>query len=286
MAVHFPQKSVQLQALALSLVDIAKIYERLQLQVAEQAEIEVSRLARPTDKTEQEFGELKNRYRQTAFGTTVTIAGRDGSALFGTDATVFTSPNLPDKVARIYMTNITSYEIVANRRPTNAFELTLDLSKPPLLDANNLVSSPTPNNSNLRVQGDRDAWVASVLDAVLGMTQQRSTRRSWIHRAFAYDIGLWVIGLPLAMYVCWKVSPAINASFAATHPFLSGAAYLYLVGITVWVYRILFGYTKWAFPTVELTDNKDAAGKHRAFWGVIIFGLLVNMLSEIVLALT
>jgi hypothetical protein len=56
---------------------------------------------------------------------------------------------------------------------------------------------------------------------------------------------------------------------------------MYVFVVAVWGYRALFGYTKWAFPTVELSDNRDLSMQHRAIWSVIILGLVVNVLTAI-----
>jgi hypothetical protein len=194
---------------------------------------------------------------------------------------LFNSPNLPDRIAGIYLTNVTAFQNVARVRPANSFELNLDFSKPPLLDGKNLVSSPTPNLSHFAIQGDRDAWVASISDAVMGVVQNRRNKRTWLHRAFVYDLGLLLIGLPSAIYACWKSSTLIERYLESTSSFLSVSAYVYVVLSVVWAYRLFFGYTKWAFPSVELTEAKDAARKHRAFWYLLMIGLLVNALWEI-----
>lgn len=194
---------------------------------------------------------------------------------------VFSSPNKPDKIASIYLTNITAYQRFAGTRPVNSFELNLDFSKPPFLDGNNPVSAPTPNFSNLTVQGDRDSWVAAISDAVLGIADKRRTSRGWLHRAFAYDVGLWCLAFPFAFYLCWCASPFIAARFQPLHTFVAAAAYMYVFVVAVWGYRALFGYTKWAFPTVELSDNRDLSMQHRAIWSVIILGLVVNVLTAI-----
>jgi len=211
----------------------------------------------------------------------VTIAGRAGESLYGEDVSVFSSPNKPDKVASVYMTNTTAYQGFANVKPFNAFELNLDFSKPPLMDAANPVSAPTKNVSNLTVQGDRESWVAAIADAVFGIADKRKTRRGWLHRAFAYDIGLWCFAFPFAFYLCWRTSPFITAHFQPLHTFVAAAGYMYVFVIAVWAYRALFGYTKWAFPTVELSDNHDASVQHRAVWGAIILAVVANVLSAI-----
>ena len=280
MPVHLPRKVIPISATKLALDDIVTIYERLVLQVTEQAEREIANLTKSTNQTDDEFAAYKVRARENAFKITVTISGRNGESLFGEDASIFRSPNRPEKIRGIFLTNVTSYQTFATVRPVNSFELNFDFSKPPLLDANSSLSAPTKNLSNLTVQGDRESWVAAISDAVMAMVGARKTHSFWIHRAFAYDFGLWLLAFPFAFYLCWKAYPVISRFLTPVHNVVSGAAYVYLVVITVWAYRCLFGYTKWAFPTVELADNHDAAVTHRTIWGLIIVGLITNLIWE------
>src|SRR5262249_58955758 len=96
------------------------------------------------------------------------------------------------------------------RKPGNSFSLTLDFSKPPLLDVNNAVSSPTPNRSQLFIEGNNDAWVATIADHVMSVISSRQNKRGWLHKAFIYDVGLYLIGFPMALYACWKSSDFVN----------------------------------------------------------------------------
>ena len=282
MAVHLPRKTVAIGAVKLSLQDVATIYDRLAIQVSEQADREIASLIKGAEQSDEQFEQYKTNARERAFRITVTLAGRDGQSLYGDDNTIFYSPNKPEKVDSIYITNITAYRGFVSTNPMNMFELNLDFSKPPLLDASNPVSAPTRNVSNLVVQGDRESWVSTVSDAVTVILQGRKTRRTWLHRAFAYDFGMMAFALPFSFYVCWKVAPLISKYIGNIHDVLAGAAYVYVFFLMLNIYRILFGYAKWAFPSVELSDNRDASGQHRAVLGVIVLGLIVDVIWQIV----
>lgn len=277
----FPRNAVPIRSTRLALSDITKIYERLAKSVGEQAEVEISKLVKPPAQSEEDFARYKADARGNAFNVTVTVFGREGSSLFGDDVKVFQSPLLPRKIDRIYATNITAYRAFANVSPINFFELMLDFSKPPLIDTQNFVSSPTPNVSNLTVQGDRDGWVASVTESVLGVTREGKTRRGWLHRGFVYDLGLYSIGVPAAIYACWSLADFINAKLEGVHSFVVGTAYIYVVLAVLVGYRALFGYSKWVFPTMELTSNEDSAVRHRAFLFTIVTGLVGKFIYDV-----
>lgn len=280
MATHLPRKEISYQSLAISLADIQRIFERLLVQVNDQADRELNALIQQPNESDADFQARKTDLRVRVFRITVTIDGTAGSSLFGDDVTVFTSPNRPNQIRSVYMTNVNAYKGVVGVKPLNSFELFLDFSKPALLDPNRFVSSPTLNESNLSVGGDRDAWVAAVAEAVNGVLAGHETRRGWMHKAFIYDAGLLLLGIPFGFYVCLKLSGLAGSLFGTVHPFLAAAFYVYVFFLALWAYRVLFGYTKWAFPTVELTDNRDTAKAHRKVWWAIVLGIVGDALWE------
>jgi hypothetical protein len=279
---HHPSKQLPIRAIRVSLEDIRRIFERLQAQVDAEGERVLSGLTRPDSTSEEQHAANRADLKSRAFRITVTVGGRDGSSLFGDDVGTFSSPNLPDQISFIYMTNVVAFEGVANQKPPNRFSLTFDFSKPPLLDAQNFVSSPTPNQSQLHIEGDNDAWVSTIFDAVDGIVKNRHTGRKLIHRGFSYDIGMFIFALPLSFWVCFRASSYINSLFGGIHDIVSGSAYVYLFFVALFFYRILFGYTKWAFPTAELTSNVDHSGRHRIFWSAIVLGIAGNAAWDLV----
>jgi hypothetical protein len=274
MTYHYINKHISLRAMTIGLEDVKRIFQRLSQHLEEEADRQTKELVRPPDQTENEFVEQVSVARKNAFRITLTISGSDGEDLFGDDLTLFESPNLPDAIRYIYMTNTVAYQGQTGRKPSNGFALTLDFRKPPLVDNNNPVSNPTQNDSHLNIEGDRDSWVASISEAVMGILDKRRNGRHFLHAAFVYDFGLMVVGLPLGLYLCWRLSALIDSNLGSHSNFLAAVAYFYLVLMGVWMYRILFGYSKWAFPTIELRECEDRSRTHRWFWGAIIMGII------------
>lgn len=274
-------KHISISAVTVSLADVKKIFDRLTQHLKEEADRQTKELMKPPDQSQEDFDRQVAIARENAFRITVTIAGTDGQNIFGDTLELFDSPNLPDEIDSIYMTNVTAYQGQTRQRPPNGFSVLLDFSKPPLIDNNNPVSNPTPNNSNVSIEGGRDAWLASITDATMGVLDNRKNGRTFVHAAFVYDFGLMLFGLPLGLYVCSRLSGIVESTLGAAHPFLSAAAYVYLVLVGLWLYRILFGYTKWAFPTVELLEAESRSKKHRKFWYAITTGLVSTVIFEV-----
>ena len=228
MPIELPRKEIPLAAFTLEIFDVRKIFERLSKHVEDQANREIGALKKPDDMGEPEWEQLITGQRERAFRITVTIRGTGGSELYGDDVQVFSSPNLPDRIELIYMTNITAYQGVANREPINSFSLKLDFSKPSLIDASNVIMGPTPNNSQLLINGDNEAWVAAIDGAVNGVLNDRKNKRKFIHRGHIYDLGLIVIGIPFALYVEYQLLMFIRERFGELHDIFIAAVFIYV----------------------------------------------------------
>jgi hypothetical protein len=118
----------------LSLSDIRSIFERLKQLVDREADQRINALEKPQDLTDDQWTERKRVIRQEAFRVTITIAGQGAEELFGDSAQLFDSPNCPEDIRHVYLTNVTAFESFTRQRPLNAFTLYLDFSKPALMD--------------------------------------------------------------------------------------------------------------------------------------------------------
>ncbi|MER9524148.1 hypothetical protein NKI96_11240 [Mesorhizobium sp. M0292] len=262
-------KEIPLGSYTVSVESLRKIYRGLQRTVAEEADLALAKWELLPDQTKEQFEARKKEVREKAFLVTVSIYREDGSHTYGDTEEIFDFPNDAPFVTRIYMTNQVAFRAVANSNPANSFELMLDFSQPPLLDANNIVSSPTQNASNLTIGSIREGWLAGVEKIVLSHLDKRHRLRSRFHGPFVYDHGMVVFGLPLGFYACWLASDLVD-KWTGNNQFLKSASYVYIVVASLWVYRILFGYTKWAFPLAELKEQRSRPKVHRRFWWALV----------------
>ena len=271
-------KELPIQSTTILVEDLPKIYKRLLGHVNEEANLVIADLTNITNQTDDEFESFKENARVKAFKITVTIKTAGGTILFGDDASLFDSDSLPDNISMIYMTNRTAFTRFAESEPLNYFELWLDFTKAPLLDARNPVSHPTSNDSRLHIVGSRDSWVASIEYAIFDFLKTRHNRRGWLHRGHVYDIGLLLVGLPFAFHICYRLWPYIENYVEPIHNIVSGAMYVYFVFCSLWIYRFIFEYIRWIFPNVELLDVSSAPVKHRFILSMILLGAVGDVL--------
>lgn len=280
MNTHIPTRESVISSVTLDLQDVKKIFVRLEKLVDEEGDREIAKLQKPPDQSDEKWEARKIEIKKGAFRVTVTLEGKNGDRLHGDNEELFVSPNMPAEISGVYMTNATAFRWWTNQNPLRAFELQLDFSKPKLLDSENFVSSPTPNTSRLKVEADNESWIASISEAVFGILSNKSNKHGFLHRAFVYDAGLLLCGLPFGLYLTFKASSTIQHYLGATNSFIVSGAYIYVMLVAIWGYRVLFGYSKWAFPNVELKESSNSAKSHRVFWYVIVTGLIGNFVWD------
>ncbi len=256
--------------MAFTLKDIRRIYDGLSKIVQEQCDIELSGMVKGTDQADDDFASLKADLREQVFKVMVTVDFTDSSSKTESSRDIIELEANGPHISRIYMSNIAPYKQRTGFEPEHRFGLMLDFSQPPLLDASGSISSPTENLSELTIAGPREGWVAGIEATVRKHIFSKRPFRSWFHGSFVYDFFLLIVGIPFAFYLCWLASDVVAQQLSRTSQIVVAAAYLYLGFVGLWAYRILFSYTKWAFPLVEITDQSTRPALHRKIcWAIV-----------------
>ncbi|TKA97227.1 hypothetical protein FAZ78_07275 [Cereibacter changlensis] len=251
----------------LSLEDIREVYRDLLAINRKYGEQIVATLQRDPDITNEQWEARKAFLLDNAFCLTITVNGLRDQQLYGESAAVLADPNLPKPIKSIFFTNVNSFQRNANgSEPANRIEVLLDFGKPELFDPNPLVSAATPNESSIRVHAQDITFFSAVQKVV---EKRITSKKAWygaIHRNFAYDIGVWLFALPVALYFSAYYMNII-LPLGGRFELFRWPLFVYLVGLMLLLYRALMAYAKWAFPVNVLEENKDRALKHRLTLG-------------------
>ena len=193
---HIPIRGCQL-----SLPQIKAAYRELNVLTRKEGEQLVANISKFDSETEYEFVERKKFLLNDAFQLTVSVAGFDGQTEYGETEQIFDSQNLPFPIKTVYFTNENSYKRHANGNvPPNRFSVLLRFDKPPLFDPSPLMSEPTPNDSSVSIQAQDTAYFRAIRDIANSKFKSKKKWYSFIHESFAYDVGLWFLALPYALY--------------------------------------------------------------------------------------
>ena len=264
------EEAIPARGCSLGLADIKSLYEELSAINRKFGEDVIATLPRDPNMTDDEWEQYKVYLLQDAFCLTVSIRGKRDQQLYGENAEVFESEELPHPIRTIYLNNITAWRRNAsNTDPRNRIEVFLDFSKPPLLDPSSVLSEPTPNGSNVTVRADDMTYFRAVRQVIDTKLLNHRTWYAAIHRSFAYDAGVWLVALPAGLIVATHYREQWFPAGGDLEEY-RWAFFLYALGIVVLGYRFLSGYLKWAFPVNVLSDNKDKSLRHRIALGGIL----------------
>lgn len=256
---------------------VREVYRELSSINREFGQRVIADLERDVNMTDEQWADHKEFLLNDAFRLTVTITGHRDQRVYAEDADIFTSDNLPKQIKSIYFNNITAFSRHANgNAPTNKIEVMLDFDKPDLLDPNPLVSAATPNDSNVRINADDISFFRAVQQVIDTKLTNRRTWYGFLHKNFAYDLGVWVLALPLALFFATYYMDRLFPAGSQLASF-KWAFFLYAVGMMMLVYRFLSSYAKWAFPVNVLAENKDTALRHRLALGGIAVWLFYKI---------
>lgn len=210
----------------------------------------------------------------------ITINGQDGEELFGSIDEVFDSPSFPEQIKSLYLNSELIYKSRFNYIPRNRLEVFIDFSKPKVLDFSFSPSEKTPNNSNFIVEGYDSTWVNGVYSEIDKFFDKRSSKISKIHRNSIYDLFIWILGIPIGFWACYKFSSPIQQ--ATSNNFLKSAFYVYIFFLSLFILRILFHYFRWLYPKVQYNSSKDLSIIHRGFFYIITTSIIGAFLYDII----
>jgi len=217
-----------------------------------------------------------------AFRLNITIRGDEGKELFGSVSDVFESANFPKNVEAVHVSSDFRAKNIYDFTPGNSFELLLDFSKTDPLNLTTQPSNPTPNVSEIEVRGRDTTWANGVFNEAMNFISQRPSSIKLIHRRSIYDVLVWGIGFPFAFWVAYRLSGSVDRLFGDFPSLVSNGVYLYITLLVVMLFRSLFMYARWVWPSVELKGNGSGSFPHRVAIGAITFGIVASLLYDVI----
>jgi hypothetical protein len=255
--------------------DLRRIYRLLEPKASEAADRQVAALTLQTGQTQAQFGELKSAVRGS-LALVVRLQTETGW-INGTTIDLLNDDQLPDAIVKIEFDSAFLYRSRFNNLvPNNSFNVTLDLARPGVLD---LCSPPPQNSSNASILGLDATWANAVYDEVASFFRQRGSKRWWLHFVRSYDALVIPIGFPLSFDIVYHLDRLIRHAVVLPEV-LSVALDVYIVLVSLLLFRITFNYARWAFPKLELdAPRQHVAVGHRvaiSALAVIILGALIK----------
>lgn len=279
--IQWYEDDIPIRGSQLALSQIKAAYRELAILTKREGESIVGALAKPKDMSKEEFTKRNQFLADDAFRITVSIIAFDGQVAYGETEDIFDSKALPLPIKTVFFTNVNSYKRHSNgSEPPNRFLLWVHFDKPPLFDPNPVLSEPTPNYSRAEIRANDVGYFRATQNIIGTKLKSKDKWHSFIHEKFTYDMGLWFVALPYALYWVTVYSDYFFPS-DGEHASFRIAFYIYGLGMSLLIYRALFSYFKWAFPVNILEENKDRATPHRLLLGAIVFSLIVSGVKSV-----
>lgn len=207
------------------------------------------------------------------------INGGDGENIIAYDSSVFQSHLLPVLITNITIETQTYRQVRAKSDPPNFIRFQVDFSKLQFGSPKFAPNGTLLNTSALQIQGTDEGWVASSFKALEDRINAARNGRSFLHNPGTYEVGLLIFAFPALIFLLDQIYRNHQEYFDSLGIItrIGAVSYAFLAGVLT--YRLLFNYGLWAFPSVELINDRDTAAKHRKFWFSLTSGLIIAGIS-------
>lgn len=257
--------------------DLKRLYDTIDEKQREEAKELLAMLSQLPNESIEQFEQRKTNV-QKSLVTLVSIAAPDGETVTGNTRDIFESAAVPERIQSILI-DTSSGPRSLNFVPRNRVSLFLDFRTPTLLNYGVMPSAPTANESNYEIIAASEPWATALNTRLRQFFAERGTVRGWIHKQGSYDALLMFIGLPLTLWECYRIGPLFIPDGIPS--VLVTAIYVYLFFLMLNIFRILFSYTRWVFPVVELDRARvTSIQRHRLLWYAIIIAIAGNFVTD------
>lgn len=277
------QRVLNLPSCTFTLQSLEKLFEIFVAITKDAADIEANRLKKPEGKSDQELKELKD-YCRSLYIVTIEVFGTRGEYSSAASTVVLQEKQLPHHVSKIVFDNSLKYNFELKKEPPNKIRLEIDFQKPRVFDFTANASLATPNASILFVAGNTETWVEGAYSKVYELLNEHRTNRNWLHVNNAYDLFLWLIIMPTAFVLLYKIDSLSQLSAKPISTVFVAAFYVYMLFAILYIFRVFFNYLRWVFPKLDLiTSTKKGPSIHRAaltFFGLTILSPLIYDITK------
>lgn len=213
---------------------------------------------------------------RSGYSVTIMARGEDGEQVITLDPKVLETGLLPKPLRSISLDIGPYYRLINNgSEAPNRASVSLDFSRPPLVDVSNPSGTPTPNDSSIAVNGNDSIWVAGVYQKLLSTLAQGRVRTGWLHSAHVYDVLLFAAGLPASLILAASTASRVQSG----SPYV-WAAFVFVALVALMAFRVGFSFVRWLLPYVEFTTLSQPLHRQiRIVLATITLGVLASLVA-------
>lgn len=245
----------------------------------------ISDLRKNPDQTDEDFNNLKD-YVASIYRVQVQVLGSKGEYQLSDSEVIFDDATLPDNITRVIIDNASFFKMRTNMEPQYKVIIEFDFSTPNVIDFTTNPSFATENNSYMQVYGIKETWVNGAYESIMNSLKENKTNRGWIHGKSIYDVILWFVFLPLVFWNLYKLESFFSKCLINISNVLLVVIYIYVIVAILYIFRMLFDYTRWMFPYLELEGrSKKGSKRHKGIWLAVFGGIFITQIKDLVLYL-
>jgi hypothetical protein len=263
--------------------DLLRLYRIINERQVEYGQLVVNFVTKLPEESPEQFHERRTRLA-SSFVTTVNVTGANGEVVSGSGESFVISDNIPEHILTVFYTTMEGPNTIGitPQMLTSKATILLDFSRPTLRDFSRLTTA-ADNNSNFSIVSTSEPWFTLLNTRLVQFFNERPTRFGWLHQAGIYDFLLLIIGLPFAFWVVYRFSESIHTLRLPN--VLATALYIYVFLGGVWIFQIIFKYSRWVFPKIELQTETSPPRGHRLVWMGIVTAVFGGAIWDAIKAL-
>ncbi|MFK0163929.1 hypothetical protein [Rhizobium sp. NPDC090279] len=192
--------------------------------------------------------------------------------------------SFPDDLKSMFVSNVAYAQRAIKVTPLNAVEAFIGFDKPSLkIDIQSMPSNPSSNRSVINVSGRDEDWVISTTDRIQNFFKKRQAFRPVIHGSGTYDYFVYLIFLPVLLWLFYHRGEEIANWLENKSIFLNVILGIYTLLLSLLVAQFVFKYIRWLFPPMEYY-KKSRIGwyVHRTIATTVMTGLALGAARDVI----
>jgi hypothetical protein len=263
---------------------LKRLYRDLSTGADEAARLDLARRQQLSDGQETVHQPTSLALVRALYSVTIIARGESGEQIVTLDAQMLSLDVLPKPLKSITLDVGFYYRLRTNGVDAqNRASVTLDFTKPPLVDLRNASGSPTPNESAIAVYGNDSIWVAGVFERIGSTLAQGRVRTGWLHSAYVYDGLFFAVGMPVGLATAAATASAMTVD-GRSAPYVI-AVFLFVLYAALMAFRIGFSFVRWLLPYVEFSRlNEPVHRQIRLVIATLTLGILTSLAAAAIWA--
>ncbi|MEQ9208923.1 MAG: hypothetical protein RLN96_03630 [Pseudomonadales bacterium] len=277
--IHSQDNTKPIPSCSLNKYELRKFISVLVEKSEKSASVEVSNIYPLDGEENQNFQRRIDRIKES-MKLTVVIEGLNGVKKTSDDISILEDSSVPREIKSIVIENGFLHRLwYSGNDPKHYFHVFIDLSRPSRFDFKNPSHHPTPNGSCYRISSLDDDWFRSVESVMDDFFKSHSNVffLQWLHRAFFYDVILWIFVVPILTIFVSNYENVIDLFFVSE--IVNFFVYFYIFLSVAVFYKVVFSYTKWVWPKVTIEGFLDPSKGHRVMWGALAIGFIGSLIA-------